>query len=784
MSHTEHFVYVNTYENTNVIKSWKIGQIINEMSTKQTQSESNTTDPDVIVLDSDDDDDESTKKLSSKPGSFINEIIDLDSDNEETEIKIHRIKLKDENGATTIQDVPEYAIAYYDPPKPNDRLGPEIRVIAKRQVNKLPFTIGPDGTEQPCNYDLNGFYSGVISDLKLKHAKQRYYLVFFDDGLTQYIPEHDIRRVYGNYGYTYVHANAHKFCNYYFDCMRRQSLPEITPIMNQQIKVYLKDCWCMAKVKAIDPIQPNLVKFYFEAENYGEWLYIGSPRISRIWKHIYKAESRVLYDPNETCVVVSSDSEDEGHEWQPPKQKPLDVPRKITRKLTNLKPKPPNIRSPKKLIRHRCSNNCVYYEQLLYERIFGYDPLTRPLASGWRRRIQNNGVIYMAPCGRLFQSIDTTHKYLIKTESELSIDCFTFDRKVDCLRISETVCDDGQEYLLNDVRFCIRMDFSGIFKFLFFQISLKQIIPGGHNEMMPIRVISITGNLPFFEEYVTHYYRNPRSKKVPAYLSDAEQNFRSCCDCEDNCVDQTKCSCIQLTLSGSKHATTYQFKRLMTKVDTGIYECNSGCKCKKTCLNRLVTHQVEQKLEIFETVDRGYGVRSQKDLPKGTFVCCYFGDLLHGRTADIRGNQSGEWHGDEYFMSLDHIETAEAYKDGYESDVPESDDEINSDKETVELSDDASDEMDMPAKRLKSDIEQIDIETKQVVKTEILSYFPKIIRNRVQYEMNQRTELYGEDETEFVVDGRFRGNMSRFFNVRFKIKMKSHQLIYGGYGLI
>lgn len=315
---------------------------------------------------------------------------------------------------------------------------------------------------------------------------------------------------------------------------------------------------------------------------------------------------------------------------------------------------------------------------------------------------------------------------------------------------------------------------------------------------MSIRVISISGKLPLFDEYVTHFHRNPKSKKVPEYLIEKDQHFRSCCDCPDNCADRSKCACVQLTMSaaGSKSLNvSYNYKRLFNKVETGIYECNSGCKCNDTCLNRLVKSHVDQKLEVFETVDRGYGVRTMKDLPRGTFISCYFGDLLHGRTADMRGSRSGEWYGDEYFMSLDHIETAEKSKEDYESDVVESDadDDENNDNDDnddleseslapshISLSSGSSDDEQesVPSKKRKLNENENENETanadtndlilnsqQQNGRAEVLSYFPTINKIRPQKEINQRTDLFGENATEFVVDGRFRGNVSRFFNV-------------------
>lgn len=98
-------------------------------------------------------------------------------------------------------------------------------------------------------------------------------------------------------------------------------------------------------------------------------------------------------------------------------------------------------------------------------------------------------------------------------------------------------------------------------------------------------------------------------------------------------------------------------------------------------------------------------------------------------------------------MQLDHIEMAEQYKDGYES--------------NVELDD--LDETPMKRQRLDDSFKR----TSRAISIarEVLDHFPDICKKKQTIEVTQRTELYGENAVEFVVDGRFRGNISRFFNV-------------------
>lgn len=73
----------------------------------------------------------------------------------------------------------------------------------------------------------------------------------------------------------------------------------------------------------------------------------------------------------------------------------------------------------------------------------------------------------------------------------------------------------------------------------------------------------------------------------------------------------------------------YAYKRLPENVTTGIYECNSRCKCSmKTCLNRVVQHPLALKLQVFKTAPRGWGIRCLNDIPLGSFICIYAGRLL------------------------------------------------------------------------------------------------------------------------------------------------------------
>lgn len=60
-----------------------------------------------------------------------------------------------------------------------------------------------------------------------------------------------------------------------------------------------------------------------------------------------------------------------------------------------------------------------------------------------------------------------------------------------------------------------------------------------------------------------------------------------------------------------------------------IKECWSKCGCGKHCGNRVVQRGITCNLQVFLTSDgKGWGLRTLEDLPKGTFVCEFVGEIL------------------------------------------------------------------------------------------------------------------------------------------------------------
>ncbi|KAL3687865.1 hypothetical protein R1sor_014174 [Riccia sorocarpa] len=86
-----------------------------------------------------------------------------------------------------------------------------------------------------------------------------------------------------------------------------------------------------------------------------------------------------------------------------------------------------------------------------------------------------------------------------------------------------------------------------------------------------------------------------------------------------------------------------------------IIECNSRCKCGPKCKNRELQKGLRCHLELFKTEDRGWGVRTLEQIPRGRFVVEYVGDVITQAEADERGEKYDQ-NQLSYLFNLDHPE--------------------------------------------------------------------------------------------------------------------------------
>ncbi|NXR34287.1 SETB1 methyltransferase, partial [Zosterops hypoxanthus] len=334
-------------------------------------------------------------------------------------------------------------------------------------------------------------------------------------------------------------------------------------------------------------------------------------------------------------------------------------------------PNEPSYRAPlEKLfyLPHVCSYTCLSrVRPVRSDQYRSRNPLLIPLLYDFRRmtarrrvnRKMGFHVLYKTPCGLCLRSMHEIERYLFETDCDfLFLEMFCLD-----------------PYVLVDRKFQPYKPYYYI----------ADITKG--KEDVPLSCVNEIDNTP--PPQVA--YSKERIPGKGVYINTSWE-FLVGCDCKDGCRDKSKCACHQLTIQASgctpggqiNPNSGYQHKRLEECLPTGVYECNKRCKCNvNMCTNRLVQHGLQVRLQLFKTQNKGWGIRCLDDIAKGSFVCIYAGKILTDDFADKEGLEMG----DEYFANLDHIESVENFKEGYESDA-----KCSSDNSGVDLKDDDDNE--------------------------------------------------------------------------------------------
>nr|XP_014342069.1 PREDICTED: histone-lysine N-methyltransferase EHMT1 isoform X4 [Latimeria chalumnae] len=118
------------------------------------------------------------------------------------------------------------------------------------------------------------------------------------------------------------------------------------------------------------------------------------------------------------------------------------------------------------------------------------------------------------------------------------------------------------------------------------------------------------------------------------------------CICTDNC-SSSNCMCGQLSIRcwyNKEGRLLPEFNMLEPPL---IFECNHACSCWRTCQNRVVQNGLRVRLQLYRTEKMDWGVRALQDIPQGTFVCEYVGELISDAEADVREDDS-------YLFDLDN----------------------------------------------------------------------------------------------------------------------------------
>ncbi|PWY83066.1 histone H3 methyltransferase SUV39H1/Clr4 [Aspergillus sclerotioniger CBS 115572] len=165
-------------------------------------------------------------------------------------------------------------------------------------------------------------------------------------------------------------------------------------------------------------------------------------------------------------------------------------------------------------------------------------------------------------------------------------------------------------------------------------------------------------------EFVNEY-------KIRQGVTPVPEEFNAGCTCVGFC-DPARCLCLSKEEETNDSMVPYKRAeddaRLLVltpeflKRKAMIYECSSRCGCDERCWNRVVQSGRTVRLEIFNTGNRGFGLRSPDRIRAGQFIDCYLGEAITKEVADIREDIATSQNGHSYLFSLDFLITEEDSK--------------------------------------------------------------------------------------------------------------------------
>ncbi|BES98395.1 Histone-lysine N-methyltransferase [Nesidiocoris tenuis] len=659
----------------------------------------------------------------------------------------------------------------YPNPHP-DRLHVGFRVIAA--VNQD----GEASEEKP-------FYSGVIAELPT-HLNGFRYLIFFETGHVQYCPHKDVRLIY---------KTRKRISEYFTGSMTQFILNYLTNFphrcllkteVGSFVSVQRDGFWMNATV---DKLDSAIMRITFVNDDKHEWIYRGSPRLLPIFERMNNQRSSLrsqflgirsgpsaarsgqkqLLVPGE--IVISDSSSSSGDEdnngmdafnlrgvakkttSRPPMNYPFapSGPKRVTRSSSIIR-RIPEVQYPRAFFPHKCSRACVTWVRYVEGKTIGVALLAIPSMFAFRREIDmSTEVAYITPCGKRLSSLRDVLKYLSDTYIPLTLDMFDFDTRSN---IFDEFVVESKFIIMQDISF------------------------GGERSPIPC-INDVNNDCPDLMTYMTE------RRALDGVHINTDPGFLVCCDCEDNCRDKFRCQCWKHTVDNYRpfnpeddrrnlKKVGYEYQRLYQNVLSGVYECNSQCKCNPvTCINRVVQHGMRHKLQLFKTPKKGWGTRTAIDIPQGVFICTYVGNIMPEHTA----NETGMVHGDEYFAELDHIEVMQQYKANFEKNAASMSEDEEEEDEVVETGSSLQgSSSSMRARRsctLRKNNRYAEISPKkkkdnarQAANSQRSKSTPTPAEEDAESDEETDTvrKFYGPNETVYVMDAKIAGNIGRYFN--------------------
>lgn len=129
-----------------------------------------------------------------------------------------------------------------------------------------------------------------------------------------------------------------------------------------------------------------------------------------------------------------------------------------------------------------------------------------------------------------------------------------------------------------------------------------------------------------------------------------------------SCIDDGPCS-VKTECCPRQFDSEFAYNSrglIRVKQGTPIFECNKACKCSENCPNRVVQKGRKQTLCIFKTKGRGWGVRTERAIAKGQYICEYVGEIISYEETERRGKEY-DAVGRTYLFDLDFNEKDNPY---------------------------------------------------------------------------------------------------------------------------
>ncbi|KAM4635052.1 histone-lysine N-methyltransferase EHMT1 [Polymixia lowei] len=170
---------------------------------------------------------------------------------------------------------------------------------------------------------------------------------------------------------------------------------------------------------------------------------------------------------------------------------------------------------------------------------------------------------------------------------------------------------------------------------------LHRDIARGH-ERVPISCVNAVDS----EAYPENYKYIPENCVTSPMNIDRNITHLQYCVCKEDC-SASICMCGQLSLRCWYDKGGRLLPEFCREEPPLIFECNHACSCRRTCKNRVVQNGLRTRLQLFKTSKKGWGVRALQDIPQGTFICEYVGEIISEEEAEMRKN-------DTYLFSMDN----------------------------------------------------------------------------------------------------------------------------------